>query len=358
MKKTSKYILCVIIVICLCVGSNSSVWALTPSSPSPPTQATTDNSDEILIDFGMDEDQVLGMDSKKKLELAQSVLVNPDNVDYSETVSEVDEIMAIETVVNSSDDELLACGMEEDDVVNAREIVDELMSMNDEEIKESYGRNDEQIKLLRVALEESDDYYVKNPESTVVSSSGNISTSQLTFTLTTVDTRSSTCKAVSYWVGTYFRWNQEPYFQGQDEIAMCWGGNLNSKDLSRDYYNNGDLRATGNGTNYAKVTAPNWLAGTVCGTISQTVNAGIVYKLDKGIVISTGPTLTVPISYGYTYHTLYQEKRQGYSTKVLAQYGHRVPSFWVSSFSFTSLPSINIGEGLDTSNQLESTLIY
>ena len=353
--KMIKKIISFILITCVCCCTVN-LSAEVRNSDLSPIKVTGDNANSILSDFGYEEAFIVDLMEEEKINLATAILQNPDNVQVVQTVNHIDEISALEYIVNTTDEELTNQGMDQTELSYIRDNIENLRSMSDEQLKEKYKRNDEQVKLLRMALNENDNYYNKEITGTAVTSSGSITVSEMDFSLTKYDNRSSTCKPVSYRVLIHFNWNVIPLFAMRDEIGLSWGGNLNSMDISREYFDSYDRQfcKTGTETDYRRETTFN-KKGALSG-LTQTPNTGILFW-HEGASLLIEDTRS-EINRGYLYVTLYQNQRQNYDTKALTRYGHKVfaPSV---SMKLTSLPDIELGWGYDyTDNQPEVTLTY
>ena len=96
-------------------------------------------------------------------------------------------------------------------------------------------------------------------------------------------------------------------------------------------------------------------------TSKETVQAGIEFIFPQSVT----PKDTLDFDYktrsGYAQFTLYQTKKQGYDTKVLSNYCHRVISVGSASIGFSvSGPSVglSIGSAYDTTEQKKSSISY
>ena len=101
--------------------------------------------------------------------------------------------------------------------------------MTNEELAEYYGKNDEEIKLLRMAMEQQSDYQspeqVKQEDQVTTST---ISTSTLKYAwVSTITGRNQ--KPVSYFVHIGFQWNGHPSVTFlKDKIGISWGCDMDS----------------------------------------------------------------------------------------------------------------------------------
>ena len=320
---------------------------------------TANVAEKILIDFGMSVNQAQNMDLNEKIDLANAIQSNPSEVKKSEQVTEIDELSAIELFVNSSDEFLLSLGINSEELFDIRSFIDDINNKTNDKIMEVYGKSPEQVKLLRVALTKNDNYEYIPISDNVVSTSGNISSSKL-YTSLYVSPVNVADPAPNYRVQYFFQWDSSPfYIGGWDEIGFAWGGNLNTKDVKR-IYNRPALTSPVAPSEYRVVNGTNYgyddLNNSPVSEITQTVGCGLLHKFK--LSPKYGGIQGVALDYGYTYFTLFQSKAQGYSTKIIARYGHKVPSIGVSSMSFNSAPAINLGWGFDYTQELSSNINY
>ncbi|MCL2343636.1 MAG: hypothetical protein FWC62_07045 [Firmicutes bacterium] len=352
MKRTHKALFSLLIAVCLAFSCFISVFATEAESSEVPIKATAENADQILLDFGMDSDFVAGMAVNEKIDLAQAVLTNPETVGYITTRSESDEVSVIEWVVNSTDVQLLQSGMNKDDLKMYRKTINDLQKMTFKELKDKYGkgRSDEAIKMVMMALKPNKDYTNKKVDSNVVTSSGDIASTQLSLTRTVYDNRTTTGKPVSFRASVNYNWIQMPFFFLNDEIAIAWGGSLDVTDIYRtDIYQWTDNAGLHSVTLSASGTTSAYdCLGKVSSTAVISNNIGLLCKHQEAENNGMGTAKC-----GYVYATLYKNtSNTNFATKILAQYGHRVPAVTNTSLSFKSGPAITLGTGMDYSQQI------
>lgn len=336
----------------LCVSAQSS------------NEMTAEKAEKILLGFDLDQEYVLTMDANEKINFAKSLLDNPESLEVSESISHIDEIAAAEQIVNSTDEELIALGATKEEIRSMRQVITNLKDKSDEQLKKEFDKTSEQVKLLRMAIEPNEDYYQKELTGTVVSTSGDISTSQLYFSISKYN-NSTNANPVSSRVTTYFRWDKSPWFYLDDDIAISWGGNLNSKDFSRSYYgasmqqgtdsyktmNKLISSTTGIGNSYYPNSS--WVTSRVR---EHLVSTGIVYN--HNMELEMNDIIMYKVKSGYTYQTLYQTRSEGKETKAVARYAHKVFSVYWNSISINTSGSagfgISLGFGYDYSPLVEA----
>ena len=116
----------------------------------------------------------------------------------------------MELLVNATDEQLRCIGFSEEDIMMNRQMITSMRALTNEELAEYYGKNDEEIKLLRMAMEQQSDYQspeqVKQEDQVTTST---ISTSTLKYAwVSTITGRNQ--KPVSYFVHIGFQWNGHP----------------------------------------------------------------------------------------------------------------------------------------------------
>lgn len=336
MKKVSKLIIACTLVISLCFSGTANVFA----ADAAPIQATEQNADSILLAHGFNEDDVDLIEMDKKIEIASALLINPDLVQKSASVSEIDELTDIERFVNTSEETLLESGMKQEDIDSANNLIQNWKASSDEELMERYDRDQVEIKMLRMACEPTEDYTDKEVTSTPVTSSGSISSSKLYFSTTA--TKQKFCGRVRYRVVNTFKWKSLPFVDFlTDEIVNAWGGSMwTSNYSSKLVYAYGDINVPGVKT---KTYTAHYEEGPI--------NAGFRFWTHQ----AQGDLIT-----GLNYHQLWKGSAslllttngncKNKDTKILAQYGHHTIGW--SGVSISKSPSISFGTGWDYSDQV------
>ena len=256
------------------------------------------------------------------------------------------------------DDFFLSNGVSKQEIDEIRECIKTLQNMTEEKIQRVYGKTREEVKLLKLALSKNDNYSFKSLTGNTVSTSGSIANSKL-YTSLYVANRSSS-SAPNYRVQFYFKWSSSPfYIGGWDEMGFAWGGNLKTKEIRREFtrpavyepnywpYYPYFYEGTGYGYDHTN---------TMVNEIKQSVGCGLLNRFKLSPVFNQ--LQGVAVESGYTYFTLFQNQFQNYSTKILARYGHKVPSVGVSSMSFTSAPDLKLGWGFDYTEELSANITY
>ena len=184
-----------------------------------------------------------------------------------------------------------------------------------------YGKNDEEIKLLRMAMEQQSDYQspeqVKQEDQVTTST---ISTSTLKYAWVIYDNRAETKKPVSYFVHIGFQWNGHPSVTFlKDKIGISWGCDMDSMAETCEVVLTGI-----NGSSIRK------------GEMEVVPNKGLIFTFWQRAVHGLGFDL---ISSGYAACTVFQNSRRDLSARIESKYGHGV--FTVTGGGV----SIGVGEG-------------
>ena len=245
MKKSIKVVATLLSIITALSSSFVNVFAEEESVSSilqnqieEPIIVTEENADQILLDFGVVPSQVKDMPTNEKLSMAQAIVLNPNKVSYVKTTNLIDEISYIEKVVNSTDEELLAAGITQEELTNNRKIISAMQNMSEQELLDTYKTNPEQIKMLKKAVTPNDKYQEKVLSGNIVTTSGEITNTEMDFILSSWEYNPD-CKAVSYYVQVFFEWNYHYIWHDTDEIALTWGGNFVNTDINRLFFYDG-----------------------------------------------------------------------------------------------------------------------
>ena len=261
------------------------------------------------------------MKDAQKLELASKIKTCPESVSLQTVVSPIDELSMMELLVNATDEQLRCIGFREEDIMMNRQIITSMRALTNEELAEYYGKNDEEIKLLRMAMEQQSDYQspeqVKQEDQVTTST---ISTSTLKYAWVIYDNRAETKKPVSYFVHIGFQWNVHPSVTFlKDKIGISWGCDMDSMAETCEVVLTGI-----NGSSIRK------------GEMEVVPNKGLIFTFWQRAVHGLGFDL---ISSGYAACTVFQNSRRDLSARIESKYGHGV--FTVTGGGV----SIGVGEG-------------
>lgn len=279
------------------------------------------DAERIMVDFGYPQNLLHTMKDAQKLELASKIKTCPESVSLRTVVSPIDELSMMELLVNATDEQLRCVGFREEDIMMNRQIITSMRALTNEELAEYYGKNDEEIKLLRMAMEQQSDYQspeqVKQEDQVTTST---ISTSTLKYAWVIYDNRAETKKPVSYFVHIGFQWNVHPSVTFlKDKIGISWGCDMDSMAETCEVVLTGI-----NGSSIRK------------GEMEVVPNKGLIFTFWQRAVHGLGFDL---ISSGYAACTVFQNSRRDLSARIESKYGHGV--FTVTGGGV----SIGVGEG-------------
>ena len=259
-----------------------------------------------MVDFGYPQNLLHTMKDAQKLELASKIKTCPESVSLQTVVSPIDELSMMELLVNATDEQLRCIGFSEEDIMMNRQIITSMRALTNEELAEYYGKNDEEIKLLRMAMEQQSDYQspeqVKQEDQVTTST---ISTSTLKYAWVIYDNRAETKKPVSYFVHIGFQWNVHPSVTFlKDKIGISWGCDMDSMAETCEVVLTGI-----NGSSIRK------------GEMEVVPNKGLVFtfwqRASHGLFFDL-------ISSGYAACTVFQNSRRDLSARIESKYGHGV----------------------------------
>lgn len=279
------------------------------------------DAERIMVDFGYPQNLLHTMKDAQKLELASKIKTCPESVSLQTVVSPIDELSMMELLVNATDEQLRCIGFSEEDIMMNRQMITSMRALTNEELAEYYGKNDEEIKLLRMAMEQQSDYQspeqVKQEDQVTTST---ISTSTLKYAWVIYDNRAETKKPVSYFVHIGFQWNVHPSVTFlKDKIGISWGCDMDSMAETCEVVLTGI-----NGSSIRK------------GEMEVVPNKGLIFTFWQRAVHGLGFDL---ISSGYAACTVFQNSRRDLSARIESKYGHGV--FTVTGGGV----SIGVGEG-------------
>jgi hypothetical protein len=259
---------------------------------------------------------------------------------------EVDNLSEIEKLCYYSEEELLNMGCSLNQIRRAKNEIDSLYSIPEEELCKKLKTSRTQTKLFKKAVE-SGKSRKKKVFKEGVSSSSTISSSKLKFTMSVVDRSSVT--APEYKVILTYVWS-EPYFLGlfEDAVVAAWSGGLNTKSqmgLARysEYIDYGVPFGNSFGSFLmSKVEDP---------------GKGVEFYFDQHKTIQHRSAKTESGSIDFV---LFQTKKSGLSGKIIAQYGHRTIAWGASVGISAQGPTVDISfsSAYDTSSQCNTNIIY
>ena len=308
----------------------------------------------VLVEQGYTEGTA-GALNEEDLVYVYDGIKNGNVIDVNTCSMEVDNLAEIEALYSYSEEELMAMGVDADDIHKTKEQLEEMYNMNDSQLKQEYGFNEVDMKLFRRAVENGKDANtekrsygkeLKNP----VNASGSITASEMTYTQTVTSNSSS---KPNYTVKLSYTWNSVYYLAiYNDKLVAAWGGNLNTKNDSgfAKYYN---WVSYGGAFGSTKVQTKSM-------TVDVTPNAGIEFTFPQSYGICSNGN-RAKTKTGYATFTLYQTKKQGYDTTLVSYYCRRVISVKSANISISSngpSVSLSIGGAWDKTTQMKTTITY
>lgn len=312
---------------------------------------STEDYVSILVENGYTEETAEALPTEDQKEIAEKLLTNPDDVEIATLSMEVDMLAEVESFFKYSEDDLIAMGATKEKIAETKDELFYYYGLSDSNLAKELNVNTTEAAMFKKAIEagmESDGKAENNKNG--VSASGSITSSEMTYTQSKTD--NSTSSAPSYAMKLSYTWN-EVYALAvlEDKIVAAWGGGLNTKNISSSvkYYNWSSFGG-GFGTLYTSKSMSK----------TETVQAGIEFEFPQSVfkdVVSNYPKTKT----GYAKFTLYQTKFQGYDTKVLSNYCHKVVSVGGGSIDISvSGPSVSlsIGYGYDKTAQKATTIRY
>lgn len=274
-----------------------------------------------------------------------------ENVEITTLPMEVDMLAEIEAFFMCSEDELLAMGATKEKIDKTREELLYYYGLRDSDLADKLKINKTEASMFKKAIEaglKSNGKKCTNKNS--VSASGSITSSEMKYTQKV--TNNSTLTNPSYGVQLSYEW-KEVYELAvlDDKIAVAWGGGLNLKNFSSSvlYYDWKDI-----GGSFGKYYTRRSM------TKEETIQAGVELEFPQSVYkdfLSPMPKTKD----GYAQFTLYQTKFQGYDTKVISRYCHKVISIGGGSIEISvagPAVSLDVGYGYDKTAQAETTIGY
>ncbi len=305
---------------------------------------------DILVENGYTKESAEALPEAKQNEIAKMLFENPEKVDVSTMTMEVDTLAEIEMLFSYSIDELVEMGVDSTVVEDNKK---ELMSYYDMEVAELatlMGISDIEAKIFRKAVEKgiksNKEEVTKHEFKNGVMASGSITSAEMTYTQTIRDISSDT--APEYDVTISYCWKEVFLLESyNDKIVAAWGGGLNTSyiDTLAEYYNYSTF--TGGFTGLYKDRTMD---------VKETIQAGIEFSFPQSVNGGKAKTRS-----GFACFTLYQTKYQGYDTKVVSYYCHKVILPKDASISISvDGPNVGIviGTGYHTTAQKASTIGY
>lgn len=311
---------------------------------------------DTLIQSGFVKETVDALNPEEMEEIAKELRIDSKLVDINTSIMETDCLADIENFLSYSNQQLLASGATQAAINEARAEIEKLSKMSDKEIMENYDMTATEVKLLRRAIIRGKQIKYIEPGdikniNELVTASGSLSSTKLYYTQRV--SNQSTKKCPKYKITCAYSWSR-PYTLAiyKDEIAVAWGGALDTKGISTSakYYNWTFCKTKWNSYYTSKSMSK-----------EQTPQAGIEFIFPQSVQGASYYDNRPKTKKGSATVTLYQTKKQGYNTKVISRYCHRTLRFsglGVSISASGPSASINVGSAWDKSSQKASTISY
>lgn len=306
----------------------------------------TENNLEEKIDFitnlGYPRLAIETMEPSYINELYNEAYKNPNTLNISWGVMEIDNIEQIQLAVNLDDTELKSIGYSEQDIKKIRSTIDKINDTINKSSNKNFSNMEK--KLLKKALKKNDSFKRKiiNEKATLTSE---ISTTKfiLSQSISSLSTNNPDYEVYISW-----QW-KDPYFWDvwEDKIVVAWGGDFNH---DRSYYRDYAY------SNYYNIFGI-WPAFSWA-SYSEKDNHSVKEIASNGIEWSNDQSNSIDrMRYGYQRFRIYKNNTAGEDTMVTSQYLHRTLSAGDFSISLSG-PSINAGSSWDYSEQGVNTIEY
>ena len=339
------------VILCCITFFGTSVTAFA-GNKNDYSNIETNNYVDILVDNGYDIDTAKALPEEDQKEIVFALKDDPNRVNISSVILETDNLSEIEALFAYSEDELVSMGAQRDLVEKTKTELLNYAAMENEKLAEVLDVPVVEAKLIKMAIKEgnTNKNHNKNGKQNDVMASGSISTTKLAYTQSVTDYNYET---PYYRVKLSYTWKKVFALSCfQDAIAVAWGGGLNSKKIygvakySKYKIINGDF-----GESYANRDME----------YTDYIQQGIKFTFPQSIYSST-VNIAPKTQSGYANLTLYQTKRQGFDTKVISRYCHRILTtdggITITASGSSLSPSIIIKSGYDTSVQRSAIISY
>ncbi len=296
-----KKIVAVLLIIVISSGMSNTVYANNIDSVA---------AQQTLIKFGYNPDVVASLSETELNDYAQTILENPESIEIENGNVTTDNIEFIEEFLTTPETELIDSGMDKAEIEEVQKELEDLKEMSKEDLHVS----NVEYAVLQEALEcTPENAPEKLEENDTVTSSGTISTSKMSFSLTVVN--KSTKTQPVYDISNSFTWKKSFLsFGNSDKIGMAWSGDFNNRyNYSNLTYGIRDARTGG------------WFNNKLSKQTASTKTSP-----NKGLIFSFSQSKNKSGSFwrvksGTVKTQLFQTKKRGTSRKVVTQYAHAKP---------------------------------
>lgn len=266
---------------------------------------------------------------------------DPSKISVQTTTLSVNPLEDLKAYLNMSYAEKAAAGMSLEDVERMDAAISELRTMTNEELINQTGLPEDEVALYRSVLDGN--------TNVVPYGEGDITPSELDFSLVVYDT--SDAEGADYSIFIYWNWlNFYWTLSYDDKVGLAWGGNLTQTAVSEyvSYYSYSggawtDLYETENHIAYNEVE----------------INGSGYYYFPQAH--ENHEQNGNSAKSGRISCTLSQNGIQGYTTKVIAQYGHQINAIVGTGISIDVegvSASLDFGIGYDTCEQQSEIITY
>lgn len=313
---------------------------MTICSPIQISALETDYNE--LIRYYHLPDSFLNATYEEKMNFVNVVKNNPDAIETQseEIVYEVNELELIRYIVNSTDEELIRDGLSYNDIAINRNMIERLNSLSDEEIIKYYDRTTEEVYALRSALKPD---ALKSGEE-LIESHKEISNNTLAFNMFLFN--NTLINKPTILITVVFQWLRRPLAAFTDEIGICWGEGLASKDDAFSAWFTPEQIEYTNKTFSTNIPMGDSYPLDISYTKDSRANAAFKFIINLNPVTSfmTGQASLV----------LYQtSERTGRTAEIVGQYYHEVLKGGDISFGVPASAGFAIGFGYDYSKQIK-----
>lgn len=309
----------------------------------------------IMRQYGYTSETAAALPVEDQQEVVDELLKNPGKVDICTMTLEVDTLSEIESFFSYTDEEMIAMGADASKLEETREELEALNDMSDKELAEELKITTTESKLFHRAVQKGKNNKKRgnyHGKKSGVNASGSITSSEMSYTQNVTDNSTST--KPNYSVKLSYTWKQVYWLACfNDTIVAAWGGGLNTKGISSSAKYNKYFIVGGSFGSYVMSESM---------SKEQVAQAGIKFTFPQSIqVVPNNDESVLKTEKGYAKFTLYQTKKQGYDTKLLSNYCHKVISLAGATIGINATGpsvSISISTAYDKTPQKASTLSY
>ena len=303
---------------------------------------TSENAEQILLEFGADQEMIDIMSEDDKLSMAYAVVSSPELVQMTSQEIKVDEFAEINKICNYTDEEFIENGYTQEQIAEVKEQISILKNMNDTEIIEQTGFEQNHVNKLRAAMELTEEQYTNYKSIQKLAAVDrkdylDDGTIRLWFNLfpTTV-----MCTPVCYNVQLMYSWDGFVWFKEDDQIGIAWGGEIDATN----YRCHAAYKGVGISSMYDNVVDRYYND-----PIKIFPQAGVVWEFPFTEKILGGP-YTRTLQSGSASCWIYQNVKENKATTVTATYAHKTLSITGAGISVSGnsvSASLSVSAGYD-----------